>query len=117
MLRFAADENFNNNIVRGLRRERPDVDIVRIQDVGLTSADDPDVLEWAAKDGRLVLTHDASTMTHFAYERVRAQKAMPGLIEIRRGVPISQVINDLILLAECSEDNEWARQIIYLPLR
>ena len=48
MLRLASDENFNNNIVRGLLRRKPDIDIVRIQDVGLTGADDPTVLEWVA---------------------------------------------------------------------
>lgn len=35
MLRLAADENFNNDIIRGLLRHKPDLDIVRIQDVGL----------------------------------------------------------------------------------
>ena len=41
MLMLAADENFNNNIVRGLFRRNPQLDIVRIQDVGLSGADDP----------------------------------------------------------------------------
>ncbi len=49
MLRLAADENFNGNIVRGLLRRRPDLDIVRIQDVGLAGADDPAILAWAAE--------------------------------------------------------------------
>lgn len=48
MLRFAADENFNNNIIRGVLRRKPELDIVRIQDAGLGGADDPTVLEWAA---------------------------------------------------------------------
>jgi len=48
MLLLAADENFNNNIVRGLLRQKPCLDIVRIQDVGLSGADDPTILEWAA---------------------------------------------------------------------
>jgi precorrin-6B methylase 2 len=37
MLRFAADENFNGDIVRGLLRRNPKLDIVRIQDVGLSA--------------------------------------------------------------------------------
>jgi hypothetical protein len=41
MLRFAADENFNGDIVRGLLRRNPKLDIVRVQDVGLSGADDP----------------------------------------------------------------------------
>ena len=40
MLRLAADENFDNNIVRGLLRRRPNLDIVRVQDVGLSAADE-----------------------------------------------------------------------------
>lgn len=40
MLKLAADENFNNDIVRGLLRRNPTLDIVRVQDVGLSGADD-----------------------------------------------------------------------------
>ena len=43
MVRFSADENFNNQIVRGVLRQNPDIDIVRVQDVDLSGADDPTV--------------------------------------------------------------------------
>ena len=88
MLRLAADENFNNDIVRGQLRRKPDVDIVRVQDAGLSGADDPTVLEWAAREGRVLLTHDVSTMTHHAFERIRAGQLMPGLFEVKRDIPI-----------------------------
>jgi hypothetical protein len=53
MLRLAADENFNMHIVNGILRRLPDVDIVRVQDAGLTGSDDPTVLNWAASEGRV----------------------------------------------------------------
>jgi len=56
MLRFAADENLNYNIVRGLLRRESDLDIIRIQDVGLSGKDDATVLEWAAQENRILLT-------------------------------------------------------------
>jgi predicted nuclease of predicted toxin-antitoxin system len=84
MLALAADENFNNDIVRGLRRRAPDLDIIRVQDVGLSGADDPAVLEWAAHEGRVLLTHDVSTITRFAYDRVRAGKSMSDVFEVSR---------------------------------
>jgi hypothetical protein len=34
-LKPLADENFDNTIVRGLLRRNPNIDIVRVQDVGL----------------------------------------------------------------------------------
>jgi hypothetical protein len=116
MLRLAADENFNNNIVRGLLRRRPELDIVRIQDVGLSGADDAAVLEWAAQEGRVLLTHDVSTITRYAYERVRAGQSMPGVFEAGRDVPIGRAIEDILLLVECSLDGEWEGQVRYLPL-
>ena len=106
MLRLAADENFNGDIVRGLVRRKPDLDIVRVQDVGVSGTDDPTILEWAAQQGRVLLTHDVSTITRFAYERVREGKPMPGVFELRRGIPIGRAIEDIILLVECSLEGE-----------
>jgi hypothetical protein len=117
MLLLAADENFNNDIVRGLLRRKSDLDIVRVQDVGLSGANDPTVLEWASQEGRVLLTHDVSTITHYAYERVRAGRSMPGVFELSRNVPIGVAIEDILLLAECSLDDEWEGQVRYLPLQ
>ena len=117
MLRFLADENFNNQIVRGVLRRNSDIDIVRVQDVGLAEADDPTVLEWAAQNARIVLTHDVTTMTNFAYERVQAGLSMPGLFEVSRRVPVGLAIEEILLLDECSLEGEWEGQVRFLPLR
>ena len=117
MLRLVADENLNNDIIRGLLRRRPALDIVRVQDTELSGADDPTVLEWAAQEGRVLLTHDVSTITKYAYQRVRADQPMPGVFEVSRSVSIGRAIEDILLLAECSLDREWEGQVHYLPLR
>jgi predicted nuclease of predicted toxin-antitoxin system len=70
MLRLAADENFNGDIVRGLLRRNPKLDIVRVQDVGLSGANDPSVLQWAAGQGRVIVTHDISTLAKHAFDRI-----------------------------------------------
>jgi Domain of unknown function (DUF5615) len=117
MLQFLADENFNNDIVRGVRRRNPAIDLRRVQDEGLSGADDPTVLEWSAQAGRVLLTHDVSTMTHYAYDRVREGKPMPGVFEVSRNVPIGVAIEEILLLEECSRAGEWEGQVRYLPLR
>jgi hypothetical protein len=106
MARFLADENFNNQIVRGVLRQSSNVDIVRVQDVGLSGADDSTVLAWAAQERRIVLTHDVATMTTFAYERIEAGLSMPGLFEVSRRVPVGLAIEEIILIAECSLEGE-----------
>ena len=117
MLALAADEDFNNDIVRGAIRRQPQLDIVRVRDIGLSGADDATVLEWAAQQGRVLFTHDVSTMTRHAYERVLSGKRMPGVFEVSREVPMSLAIEDLLLIAECSLEGEWEGQVRYLPLR
>ncbi len=117
MVRFLADENFNNQIVRGVLRQSPATDIVRVQAVGLSGTDDPTVLAWAAQEGRIVLTHDVATMITFAYARIQAGHSMPGLFEVSRRVPVGLAIEDIILIAECSLKGEWEGQVRFLPFR
>jgi predicted nuclease of predicted toxin-antitoxin system len=59
-MKFLADENFDNKIVRGILRRNPD---------------DPTVLAWAAQENRILLTHDVATITHYAYERIACYRA------------------------------------------
>ena len=73
-MRLVTDENFNGSILRGLVRRLPELDIVRIQDIGLIHADDPTILEWAANDDRILLTHDVATITFYAYERIKNRR-------------------------------------------
>ena len=58
MLRLLSDENFHGDIVRGLRRRFSELDLVRVQDAGLSGIDDPALLSWASKENRILLTHD-----------------------------------------------------------
>ena len=79
MLRLLADENFNGRIVRGLLRRRPDLDLVRVQDIGLGHTVDVTILAWAAQQDRVLLTHDQKTVPKHAYERVEIGLPMPGV--------------------------------------
>ena len=116
MLRLAADENFNNDIVRGLIRRNPRLNIARVQDAGLSGADDAAVLESAASESRVLVSHDVSTLTRYAYERIKAGKPMPGVFEVSTNLAIGRAIDDLLLLIECSVEGEWEGQVRYLPL-
>jgi hypothetical protein len=107
---------FNNDIVRGLRRRAPDLDIVRIQDFGLSGADDPTVLAWCAAENRVLLSHDVRTLAGFAYERASSGLPMPGIFEVGRSLSMSRVIDDLWVLAEASIDGEWDAQVRFLPI-
>ncbi|MGI8467151.1 MAG: DUF5615 family PIN-like protein [Pyrinomonadaceae bacterium] len=112
-----SDEDFNNRIVRGLLRRFPFLDLARAQDVGLAGKHDTEVLEWAANEKRLVLTHDFATMLDYAYSRIEQDLRMPGLVAISQDLPIGEAIEELTIFIECSLENEWENQVVFIPLK
>ena len=117
MLRWLADENFNNDILRALYRRNAEIDVIRAQDAGLSGVNDEALLAWAAEHGRTLLTHDVSTLTAEAYRRTAEGKSMPGVFALSREVPMREAVDDILLLTECSNPTEWEGQVRYLPLR
>lgn len=116
MLRLLSDENFNGDIIRGLFLRQPNIDLIRVQDVGLQEENDPEILTWAANNERILITHDRATMPDFAYERLVMGKPMTGLFVVNDRIIIRQAIDELLLLINCTEPTEWKGIILYLPL-
>jgi hypothetical protein len=101
MTRFLADEDFNNDILRGLLRRLVRLDVIRVQDIGLRGADDDTVLARAFVEGRVLLTHDVSTLIGRAFDRIRAGSSLPGVIAVAQSMPVGSAIEDLVLVIEC----------------
>jgi len=116
MLRYLADEDFDNRILRAFRRAVPELDWVRVQDFGLSGSEDELIVQYAAEQRRVVLTRDVSTMTAAAYRRIGLALPMPGMIVVPHQMAIGQAIDELIFLACESELDEWNGYVIFLPL-
>jgi hypothetical protein len=114
-MRFLADENFNNEIIRGLERRVSEVDITRIQDTALVGEPDSRILEWAAEHDYIILTHDVNTMRGYFYERINTGLPVPGLFLVHGTKPVGEVIDTLELILLASQANEWQGEIRYLP--
>lgn len=115
-MKFLADENFDNRIVRGLLRRQSDLDIVRVQDLEIAGADDSTVLAWAARETRILLTHDAKTIPKYAYELMTSGEMIAGVIVASDRLAMSVVIEDILLIVECSSTTDWKNQLQRLPL-
>jgi len=115
MIRLLADENFKGQIVRALRLHLTEIDLVTVQELGLSGATDPVVLATAAQDGRVVLSHDVNTMTLYAIDRIEKNVPMPGLLIVRTTSP-AIAIEDISLIALAGEPQDFAQQIKFIPL-
>ncbi len=67
MIPLLVDQNFNERIVRGLVRREPAIDLLLVGAIGLSAAADPVILERAAFEEPILLTHDRQTIPGFAY--------------------------------------------------
>ena len=93
------------------------MDIVRVQDMGLSGATDPAILEWAAQEERTVWTHDKRTMTRDANARVIAGLPMPGVVVVHWTMATGRAIESLLEMIGASLEWEWENQVRYVERR
>lgn len=115
MLRLLIDQDIDHDILRGLIRRVPHLDAVTAFEAGLSAATDPHLLTWAEREGRIIVTHDRTTMPMHAAKILGEEKNIAGLFVVPRSVPLHRVLDDLELMITCSENHEWINVIRYLP--
>lgn len=114
-LRFQADADLNQNIVYGTVRREPSIDFQTASEAGFQGLSDSQVLERTAQEGRVLVTHDQTTMPkHFA--GYLATHASPGVIIVPQHLPLTAAADELILIWTASDSREWENRICYLPL-
>jgi predicted nuclease of predicted toxin-antitoxin system len=114
-IKFLADENLRRAIVLGVRRREPTADFVHAFEVGAAGKDDLSVLQIAANEGRILVSHDIKTVPqHFRH--LTARQVSPGVILIPQKLNLSMAIEELVTIWLASEAEEWVNQIRFLPL-
>ena len=116
MIQLLVDENLNHRILRGLKRRLPELDYLLVQETEVFQQDDTQVLDWATAHDRVVVTHDANTMTKYAYERLEAGQPLPGVVIVPKELGVGSAIEELAILLACSQPEEFPSRVIHLPL-
>lgn len=116
MLQLLLDQDFDQDILRGLRLKLPQLDAVTAYEIGLSEAPDPELLGWAAEQRRLLVTHDRQTMPGHIADRMAAGEKTAGVVIVSRRLPIGRVIEDLELIVVCTSEAEWENVTRHLPL-
>lgn len=114
-VRFQADADLNQIIVRATLRRESTIDFQTAQAAKLSGLEDEEVLALAAKGGRLLVTHDRKTIPHHFAEFITSQTS-PGVLIVPQKLPVANVVEDLILIWAASEAEEWINRIRSLPL-
>jgi len=115
-VRLLTDEDVRGQIVAGLRRHHATIDLIDVRDVGLDSTPDPIVLEWAATQGRVVVTQDEETMIAAGYQRIGESLPFPGMILAPLRCPVGRAIRDIAELIARIDDRPIEGRVVHLPL-
>jgi hypothetical protein len=114
-IRFLADADLNRAIVIGALEREPAIDFITATEADLGGQGDPEVLEFAANQGRILVSHDTSTMPEHFSARLRSGRTSPGVFLARQRTSVGQIVYALLLVWSASSPVEWAGQIHYLP--
>jgi hypothetical protein len=113
--KFLADANFDLVILVAAKRRELAFEYQTALEAGLTGQQDPGVLAIAAREGRVLLTHDVRTVSqHFA--SFIGEHTSAGVLLVPQSLPRRQVVEDLLLVWTAMEAEEWSNRIMSLPL-
>ena len=120
-LTFLLDEHLGGGLGRAIRHRNARgglaIDAVSVgdpPDLPLGSLD-PDILLWAEREGRIVLSRDRKTLVPDFARHLQAGHHSPGLLIVRMRCTMSALLNDLEVIAHAGNPMDYFDQIDYIP--
>jgi len=114
-IRFLADADLNQNIVTATRDREPGIEFLSAADLRLVDLPDSEVLEQAARNGPILVTHDRRTMPVHFRARLASGESSPGVPIVPQYASLALVVDAIVLIWAASEPSEWRDQIHHLP--
>src|SRR5689334_3009402 len=115
MIRFLADADLNHVIVKGCRRQEPTLDFMSANEAKLEGVPDVEVLEFAAEQNRILVTHHRRTMPWHFGEFLMRGASSPGVFLVNQHAPFADVIEQLVLIWAASDAYECKDRIVEIP--
>ena len=113
-IRFQADADLRVPIIKGLKRREPSVDFATAHAAGLAGLDDHAVLAHAASNGRVLVSHDVSTMPE-GFSRFIRERRSPGVILISQELSYREAIEGLLRVWANTKAEDWENVLSFLP--
>lgn len=118
MLKYLMDENVNPMYANQLRRQEPELVIMAVGEPNtpIQGTLDPEILCWCEENDFILVTNNRRSMPVHLGEHIELGRKMPGIFILNPNLSIGRNIDELILIAKGSFQDEYQNQIIHLPL-
>ena len=116
--RFLLDEHVPHAIQSQLLRLDAEIEVVAL---GQPSAppkgiSDSELLAWIEESGYILVTANRRTIPEHVQAHYAAGRRIPGILFLKRGASLGQVIEQLYLLWAASDAKEYLDRTLYLPM-
>jgi hypothetical protein len=111
---YQADNDLRKAIVRGAVRREPQMNFRSAQAARVDGVPDPEVLAFAADEGRNLVSHDFQPMPKHFRQFTRRRRS-PGALLVRQDLPVGEAIETLLLIWQASEADEWVNRLCLVP--
>ena len=115
MIRFLADASLHGAIVTGCLRREPAIDFLPAHEATLEGVSDPEVLAFATRRNRIVVTSDLRTMPRHFGDFLEANGRCAGVFLVKQRAPLADVIEALLMVWAASAADEWENRIVEIP--
>lgn len=115
--RFLVDENITPALADQLRRLQPEMEVMKIGDkvTPPKGATDPEILKWLESEGFSLITENRKSMPRHLTNHLRKGYHVPGIFTIRPKALMREVIDDILLIWELGEPEDYTDQIVHIP--
>ncbi|MBP5977114.1 DUF5615 family PIN-like protein [Brasilonema sp. CT11] len=117
-LKYLIDENVNPIYPNHIRLPEPDI-IIKVVGEAKTppkSTLDPEILCWCEDNNFVLVTNNRTSMPVHLDDHIAANHHIPGIFILNPNLSIGENLEELILAALASQEDEYQDRIVYLPL-
>jgi hypothetical protein len=117
-VRYLLDEHIDPVLRREVLRAAPDLEVWIVGDPGAPARGtlDPDILIWCEANRFCLVTYNRRSMPRHLADHLALGRHVPGIFVVNPTLAIGQIIDELVLIAGASVEDEFRDLILYLPL-
>lgn len=115
---FLLDENLSPRLKLAILRLNSEIDILRVGDINAPALGtlDPEILIYLQQSQRILLTDNRKSMPEHLEDHWNNEGFIWGLFWLRPKATIRELAEDIVLIWETTEAEEWKNQLIWIPL-
>lgn len=116
---YLLDEHIPPVYQTQLLYHEPSLTVLAIGDEGAPArgTSDPELLHWCEQNNFSLITNNRKSMPQHLADHLAEGHHVPGIFTIDLNMPMRVVLEELILIAAASYEDEFLDQIVYVPLR